>query len=401
MSPTFMFNVERNPKIPFLAKGIIMATLPEYGRSMIADRDFKAGDVILEEKQLACSVNTTTKYEICHYCSSSLKALLTPCLGCASVIYCSAECRNADLKSNHRFECGICEKLDHISYGASRIGLKMFFHGLSLFDDDVDRMMTFCNAYDKTDTDPLTLDYSNYDSLEEFKVFHQTKVPDINLKNDTIRFHAALYYSIVIEHPPVRALLKNEAQMNFMLQCIYDFMRTSMFLARYQVNFETFQLYSIASVCNHSCIPNTYAVSHDGKLKFVVLRPIKKGEQILTSYDIMYAAGDIGYTLPTEKNFICICVNCYETKKQVRRDSSRGELTIPLDFLFGAKAIRSTLNAMNTFMNKYGHLHPHQDFDQYIRKYRQWLTTDFLADSANKQRISQHVQQCECDYYTG
>lgn len=50
----------------------------------------------------------------------------------------------------------------------------------------------------------------------------------------------------------------------------------------------TTQLYSIASVCNHSCVPNTYAAYRAGQLKFIVLRPIARNEHISISYGTCY-----------------------------------------------------------------------------------------------------------------
>lgn len=55
--PTLPFNLEANPRIPFLAKGIFARKLPAFGNSMLAEKGFKAGDVILREKPMKVSVS--------------------------------------------------------------------------------------------------------------------------------------------------------------------------------------------------------------------------------------------------------------------------------------------------------------------------------------------------------
>ncbi|XP_019544229.2 uncharacterized protein LOC109414840 [Aedes albopictus] len=400
----FKLNVSANPKIPFLADGITMKVLPGYGRSMVAERGFEAGDVILEEELTACSVNRAKKYLLCQCCAYTMDASPVPCVRCASVVYCSKECRQVDMKVVHRFECGIGEKLDHISYGAARIGVRMFFRGLTLFNDDVDKMMEFCKAHKRSGSDPFSLDYTRTSgiadegniTLEEFKVFHQTSIPEINLKKDFTRVQAALYYLILMDHAPVASLFVTDAQKDFMLHCIHDYIRTALFLA----NLETQKLYTIAAICNHACIPNTFAITSDGRMVFVVLRRIQPNEQILTSYNIMHVEGDMGHDNPYARQlamqFKCICPVCKPAGSRVA--NSNAPLPIPSGDvdelrrkLFGGDGPEGQLVTLRRFMQQYGHLHPdHPLFDTYIRKYRAGLMQVYLyyVDNAHRARAA-------------
>ncbi|XP_055632602.1 SET and MYND domain-containing protein 4-like [Toxorhynchites rutilus septentrionalis] len=213
---TLLMNVEANPKIPFLAKGICMKRIAGYGRSMIAEREFDVGDIILHEKAAVTMLTCNQRYTHCNYCGDWSHSLI-PCPGCVSAMYCGEKCLENDIKLIHRFECGIIADV-----AANSIGPKMFFYGFALFGDNVSTMMEFCNTRSNTTAtadDPLCLDYTNYDPLEEFKLIH-----------------------------------------NF---------------------------FSIASICNHSCNPNTAALYNDsGHLKFDARRPIAKNEQIFISYGI-------------------------------------------------------------------------------------------------------------------
>lgn len=400
-SRRFELNVKPNAKIPFLAEGITMKVLPEYGRGLVAEKEFQRGDVILDEEMVTSTATSGTKHVICGQCTSPLMSTPWPCGHCVSLVYCSEECCEAGWKAFHRFECGITEKLDYVSYGSTRIGLRMLFHGLNLFDDNVDDMMEFCSAHARNGIDPLSLDYTERDrKMQQFLVFQQTHVPDIDLKTDTTLAQAALYYSVLVGHSLIRALFTTKTQRDFLLQCIHDYVRTSLLLACYQVNMESTHLYTVAALCNHSCIPNTYAVASEGSLKLVVLRPIRPGEQILTSYHLMYAAYGMGhtmmnvfepeYTLP----FKCICAVCKPTG--ARLVNSRSPLPVRLDHLKdirvklrgGNDQLEDKLNALQKFMQRYGHLHPdYPAFDEFVRCYRESLTTAYLDHIENERRI--------------
>lgn len=73
-------------------------------------------------------------------------------------MYCSQECLDRDFRLVHRFECPIAGMVQHLTYGFISLGTKLFFYGLSLFNDDLDEMMRYCNRT-KTEGNPLKLDY--------------------------------------------------------------------------------------------------------------------------------------------------------------------------------------------------------------------------------------------------
>ncbi|XP_065090076.1 uncharacterized protein LOC135711222 [Ochlerotatus camptorhynchus] len=392
MCTRFEMTIEKNPKIPCIAKGISMKMLPGYGRSLVAEKNFKTGDVILNEKMIMASVNSGSKFLSCNYCTSDSYHALIPCPHCVSVMYCDEECLKKSLESNHRFECGIVEKLNHISYGHSYIGPRMLFFGLTLFRDDVQEMMDFCAKQEKLITDPFTLDCTEDDPMRDFKTFHRTKVLPIVLGMDyVIRYQAALYYTVFIKHPPVKTLFNSEARRHFMLQCLHDYMRTAFVLTTFQTNDVSYQLHTFASLCNHSCIPNALALSAFGHLKLVVLCPIRKNQQITISYGPLFSENTDGVRARTLETMeiTCLCDACNLSKREAWMASYRKPLNIPQNHLTMLSTVinnRDTnsaakLNALQQFIQRYGSVCPQQDLDQAVQLFREILSALFKGEA--------------------
>lgn len=386
-------NLDANPKIPFMAAGIEQKVLPSYGRSMVAERAFKAGDVLLQEQAMLAAISPERKFTNCNHCSINNFDNLIPCPNCVSVMYCSEECLEKGLKFSHRFECGITEKLHHIAYGSSQIfmGSRAFLYGLTLFNDDLKSMMEYCEANGRAGADPFTLDYTAYDPLEEFKVFHKAKLPTNKfLYEDTFRFYAALYYSIYIKHPLVRSIVTTKAQKDFMLRSILDYMRIIGFLIiGHQQNF-TNQLFPIASVCNHSCDPNTVAAIYYGKLKFIAIRPISKGDQILVSYGPLAREHlDVERRQVIQMfHFNCLCDTCNSTKLRRILSAAKKHPPIPhkhqntVRMVIGDPEANNAakLNMLQQFAERHVYAYPRKDYVLLMDVYRELLDSMFVEE---------------------
>lgn len=393
-------NVEANPKRPFMAAGIEQKELPDYGRSMVAERAFKAGDVILQEQAMLASISPELKFKNCNHCSIENFHSLIPCPNCVSVMYCSEECLEKGLKSSHRFECGITEKLHHISYGSSRVfmGSRAFFYGLTLFNDDVKNMMEYCEANGRTGADPFTLDYTAYDPLEEFKVFHKVKLPTKKfLYEDSFRFYAAVYYSIYIKHPLVRSIVTTRAQKDFMLRSILDYMRIIGFLIIGPRQNFTNQIFPIASVCNHSCDPNMAAATYYGHLKFIAIRPIAKGDQIVVSYGPLAREHSDNERRQAIQmyHFDCLCDTCNVVKLRNRLSAVKKLPPIPYKHMITVKKViedpdttdaAGKLNMLQQFAERYAFAHPRDDYVALLDLYRELLISMFTKEVQDQLR---------------
>ncbi|XP_062556491.1 uncharacterized protein LOC134221303 [Armigeres subalbatus] len=403
MEPYYKLTMEvsANPKRPFMADGIVQEHIAGYGRSMVAKRKFNIGDVILQEKAWLSAIHPDMKYKNCSHCSSENFHSLIPCPKCVSVMYCSKECMKKGWKFSHRFECGMTEKLHHVFDDSCRMIMapKAFFYGLTLFQDNLKSMMSFSKTNrNSTNDDPFTLDYSSYDPLEEFKIFHKKKIPTDKFEHeDMCRFYAALYYSIYIKHPLVRSIFVTKEQKNFMLNSFLKYMRIIDFKVIGYRMFTT-QLYSIASVCNHSCDPNTIAVTHFGQLKFIVTRPIAVDEQILISYGPLlrkHLKSERKYELECY-HIDCLCDSCNDVKWRSMQVAAMKLPALPQRSLMILKKrvedpnIDDQLktNLLKDFVAQYAYAYPRDDYVQALDVYRDFLVKAFVAEVKNHSRVT-------------
>ncbi|XP_055537149.1 SET and MYND domain-containing protein DDB_G0273589-like [Wyeomyia smithii] len=390
-------NVEVNPKIPHLAKGIRMKEVSGYGRSLVTERSFKAGDVILHEQPTMAAISPELKFMNCHYCSGANFQSLIPCPDCASVMYCNEQCMQKGREAGHRYECGITEKLQHISYGSNRIylGPRMFFYGLSLYNHSLDEMMTYASeAGNSASTNPLLLDYTKLNPLEAFKVFHHFKLPTEKfMYEESFRFYAAVYYSVYMKHPLVKSIVINQSKKDFMLRYILHYMRMIGFLTIGAYENFTNQVHLIASVCNHSCDPNTWAVYNNGQLKFIVILPIAKGDQILISYGPLYGThSDFErQQMVAGMHFECKCIVCDRSNNgQLKAWLASTRKLQPIPRKSGSVLMRvldnddchsaSKLNAVQQFVRRYAAHHPGEAFDKALTLYQQMLTVTHMME---------------------
>ncbi|XP_053686795.1 SET and MYND domain-containing protein 4-like [Sabethes cyaneus] len=326
-------------KLP--AAGIRMEQLPGYGRSMVADRNFSPGDVILEEKPLLSIVNDEAKYWNCDYCSANNWHSLIPCPNCPSVMYCNQECLEKGWRFAHRFECGISTKLHNLSLVAVRLGPRMFFYALTLFEDNAERMMDFCKTNARDGSNPLNFNYASYDPIEELKLFQKMHIPsDKRLSDGTLdtgifqMLHAAVFFSVYMQHPLVKSIFTTEEKQIFMIHCIQDYQKCINHLIMVPESFINY-IYPVASICNHSCDPNTFFIKCSGQLKYIVNRPIAKGEQITISYGPRFRVSSKfdNMKLMEILHLHCICDVCNKHKLKKRLLKEELQPPVPLQHL--------------------------------------------------------------------
>lgn len=359
--PRVSLNVEVNPKIPFLAKGIKMKYDPKFGRGLVAEKDFNPGDVISDEKLELCGIDYNLSFQACSQCSARLVCILIPCPKCPFFMYCSEECLEMNWKLYHRFECAVASNLCSVSRSVDMLTPRLFFYGLSSFGDNLKAMMEYCERPIVTESNPLELDYTNENRLEVFKALHNTK-PRCNLEqvkyaNNT----AAAYYVAFLSNPVVKAIIRTERQRQFFLRSLVFYGKVEQYLST-ESGFGGEMvacIRSTGSLINHSCDPQAVTLSQAGRIKLVMLRPVRKGEQIFTSYGPTWYSTIIHGPLP----FKCLCIVCdchekasREWHRLTERDYLPQSARKDLEVLYPVKDTK--LIAMQQFIKRYAHYHP-------------------------------------------
>lgn len=315
-------NVPRNEKIPFIADGIRMGRLPEFGgRGLVAEKAFSPGDVILNERPMLTLTSSFGNY--CNNCAGEFRRSLIPCGGCVRAMYCSEECLAEDYRYWHRFQCGLVEQLKHVEYITTESGPKRFFYTLAGFGDDLDVMMAFCSA-EGGEEDPFTVDHTKEDRiLEAMKVLHNAKpkqpMPELEM---IVRMSASAYYAVFMKHPLLKQIVKTNPQKDFMLRTFQEYIYINTILSLDCMEFAHFTkinvVSSISCLANHSCDPNTLFFLRHGTLRFYVIRPIREGEQITVTYGPTWWE-----PMPTyESVYKCRCPVCHEDSDWVVRERS-------------------------------------------------------------------------------
>uniref|UniRef100_A0A1Q3EWL8 SET and MYND domain-containing protein 4 n=1 Tax=Culex tarsalis TaxID=7177 RepID=A0A1Q3EWL8_CULTA len=394
----FELNVPVNPKIPFLASGIKMVRLEDFGRSMVATESFKTGDVILHEKSILASIDLMAQFQNCNLCAAEEEYSLIPCPNCATVMYCSQECLERDFRLVHRFECPIAEKVQHLSFGFSNLGPKLFLYGLSLFDDDLDEMMRYCHKRTKTGGNPLNLDYTRYDPLEEFKELYNLSATTTPTNEFSYRFFTTIRCLVLLESPLLESIVVSDEQKAFMRQCVLDFTRA----ASYYKWDRTSPLFPVQSLFNHSCDPNVLIAIRSAHVKLVVFQPIRPNEQICFSYGHRWWETPMCKE-PFQMVFVCKCVICdplknvaWQAKKRAITAAANRDLVFVSHAVCGARSNNVTdLGLIQTFIERHGHIvHARKEYGALLDLH--WkLLFNLLTEEDEAQRRSKVMAALE------
>uniref|UniRef100_A0A1Q3EWI7 MYND-type domain-containing protein n=1 Tax=Culex tarsalis TaxID=7177 RepID=A0A1Q3EWI7_CULTA len=357
-------NVSPNPMIPFIADGIAMKQYPGFGRGLVAEKDFQPGDIILDEPPMLTLVGS--RYNYCNNCAGSFQGSLIPCPCCISAMYCSEECLQKDYRFWHRFECGLSEKLQNVLFGTMAMAPKRFFFGLTAFHDDLEEMKTYCEESTDANDDPFVVDYTKQDLLDQFKVLHQAKLnPAMPELECVMRLSAAAFYAIFMKHlaaTDAQQLVDTDAQKEFMLRCFLDYIRKDTALSLDSNEVATCStistLSTISSLVNHSCDPNIVMHIRYGRIRFWVLRPIRKGDQIVTSYGPTWWDPQPSY----KSIFKCCCPVCdgeWCVSEQALPEAVREELAVKIVGVNDPDIDQANvLKHLQKFFTRYGHYHP-------------------------------------------
>ncbi|EDS44026.1 conserved hypothetical protein [Culex quinquefasciatus] len=330
-------------------------------------------------KSILASIDLMKQFRCCNLCSAVESLNLIPCPNCVTVMFCSRECLERDFRLVHRFECPIAEKVQHLCYGFVNLGTKLFFYGLSLFNDDLDEMMRYCDRV-KDGGNPLKLDYTRYDPLEEWKELYNLNAVTNPDRECNYRFFVAMRCLMFLECPLVKSIVVTNQHKAFMRQCVLDCTRAGSYY-RFDV---TSPVFPVQSLFNHSCDPNVQISILSGHVKLVVIRPIRPGEQICFSYGFIWWDPQSNPLFQEKISgvFECKCVVCDPIKKlewQARKgrfnaEAKRALATVIRTVRPSRKVDLVQLKVLENFIERHAAVaHPNKDFGLILSLYCRWI----------------------------
>ncbi|KAL9702867.1 hypothetical protein quinque_006385 [Culex quinquefasciatus] len=387
-SPRMDINVDTNPKIPFLAKGIKV----DHRRILIAERDFNPGDVIMDAEPLLTAIDFNLCYENCSHCGVKFSNSLIPCPGCVFFMYCGEECRQKSWKLWHRFECPVATKLRNFSNFNVLNTPRLFFYGLSLFDDNLAELKRFCEANEGAELNRFELDYSNLDRRELFKILHNTEPrrDEVGEFNGYLEEKLISYgYFLVFQTNPLMVSVTT-GRRNFTIQTLNKLARLATTLLsnnRDYLGRIISWIFPAIPANIHTCDPNAHTAFESGRMKMVLLRPVAAGKPIVESFGPSWWTSN---PEPRPPGMSCSCAACDDGPRgrvwraQLHRKPPPETVK---DFAVAAQVLSSDdigdaakLNALQQFIKRNSHVHPAVQVGQILERYQLLLTKAIHAE---------------------
>jgi len=101
----FKLSYPAHEKTPFLANCIEIRETKKYGRGMYTTQDLKPGDIISNSGPVLKSIKKVSVYKRCTNCLEVNDMNLFPCPSCVSTMFCSKTCQDEAMIKFHKLEC--------------------------------------------------------------------------------------------------------------------------------------------------------------------------------------------------------------------------------------------------------------------------------------------------------
>lgn len=285
----------------------------DHGRSFVAARTIKSGEVILSEKPILLypSASTTTSSSYCHRCFRSLppdKAFV-PCFTCGTP-FCSVNCHSIAATSLHTpFVCRA-----YCLFESTRKEKPFVF--------DEEQVLFLIAAYNLALVNPG--DFHLLLSLHGRG--DPTKASTVLLHDFIVSLHDATHHelSVIV----TADLLAKDAMNAFGLMEGYDksMVNGNMKLVR------GYGIYVYASCFNHDCLPNvcrfdyldrdsndsndSYGQNSNTEISIRAIHEISQGNEICLSYfPVNWTYNERQHRLKEDYGFQCSCDRCLVEKK--------------------------------------------------------------------------------------
>lgn len=332
--------------------------------TVTAKEDIGAGKTISVEKAFTTYsiVGNSLKCNICLKRNTNL----VPCNGCTSAMFCNDKCKNNML---YEGECGLVfsgiDDLDLVVLKEVRIILMV----VDMFAS-ADELMDFVEQTIKHE--PMNVPSSLSDAKFRYRNFLNLPFSQAGLNSE----HLFFMYKLALEIPKVKSYFDQLKHRRFLMHLIglhsqitednnckwanraFDWFGQAKWIITHGIIGIRKRFFGI------SCAPNVMHCDHGDQSVFITIRPVKKGEQLLT-----YLADHLLLKSKAERQAAfrdrfksdCKCSRCHGLCATAAQ-----QLAITSDSDYGNVSSRqhgadgTDVQAMNekytTFLNKYGHI---------------------------------------------
>jgi hypothetical protein len=320
----FMQKLPANEKYPFyIADCLTLDKSEEFGREVRTKIDLKVGTIVASEKHSAATFMPEVSYRRCEFCKSVNMLNLIPCDSCIRVMYCSEKCRQDDFESHHNLTCGIDCGIHLMGHSIS----KLFAMGLNCFQNPTE-FAEFLKTTEDSDETAWDMDFTGLDQKEINKKLLQSvnsykvKKPPMPEENFLYHFKHLVWFTAtflnfskfkdILATEELKNMFRNFAFQQFRVKNKFYYRIQRVHPADFGVDLQFF-----VNFFNHSCAPNIKAYYDDTQVHYMVLRPIKKGEQLFMAGKnfSQFSVAERREMFPNLFGFICECVACKNPRK--------------------------------------------------------------------------------------
>ena len=331
------FKLSYPPKknLPFVSACLELKIDKKYGKHIVTNRALKVGDVVAIDTPKFKVIKADSRYNTsfdsnafqrCANCLKDNLLSLIPCTSCCKTMYCSMDCMSSAQKRHHQFECEIIDEL--LTSGLLHIVVRMFFEGLSLFDDihDMDKYVN--------QNDELLTVFDISEDLNGSEMNKKLFMAILSLvAGNRNTFEVSCDYSDTFKKTEKLRNLWNSNE-NFVKNVLSKLIQVGKLyvhgIGSWSLKLEESKdkeptnpakhqelianaCYLFCSLLNHSCGPNIKRVNVGDNVVVIVSRPIAKGEQLFDSYRPMFnnqSKAQRQECLLKDYGFICDCEAC-------------------------------------------------------------------------------------------
>jgi len=213
-------------------------------------------------------------------------------------MFCSTACKNGD--KIHKIDCGAVYHLD--DYPNNKYIIQSVLVAVNMFPT-VESLMDFVQnviSGKKSEFPTSVLDqHSKYEML--LKLWTPPKKDEFIKTTYTV-------YKTILRFSEIEKLFDSKIKQRFLMHLMGQ--HALILLS----NSTQGQMSIFTSIMSHSCVPNVQEIWIDNRTACITIRPIKKGEQLFTSYMDekvgAYLKKDYKTELTKEFGFVCKCLKC-------------------------------------------------------------------------------------------
>jgi tetratricopeptide (TPR) repeat protein len=266
----FELSYPANKRIPFIADCVELK-LKSIGRGLFATRDLKPGDVISNEESVVYFLRAESYYERCFNCYKTNALNLIPCDKSASIMFCSQECKKDTYRKSLDMKLIMCDDIKLLSE------LVAVFGNVEKFTKHAVNIGGLKTIFDYDLSNPEDPDYKKnlmtclLSSAKKFnKLPHHYCSIDSNIKEYMPLLLADHLIDIFNTNSEMEPFLSN------MHQAERDIEYSS-------TNPSDPSIPLFAGLINRGRAGNVFSVLPGNKIVIIVMKPIKKGREILFS----------------------------------------------------------------------------------------------------------------------